>query len=433
MSGITSRDPVFLLGIPRSGTTLLARLLTNHPEVMAPPEPWIMLAIEQLGCVDRRHPADCQLVGQATDEFLDDSLRIEVARAAARAAYDGHLQRAGKSVFVDKTPRYHLIVPFLRRVFPSANFLVLLRNPLAIAASFHDTWNIDVAKILREGRDHPAAFDVVQGLGVLADLVATDDPRVHSIRYEDLVRAPNTVMPQVFDFLGLDPLAVPENSMATIPFAPPSALGDQKINKEKVVHDLSIDMWRESLSDADKEAIADALGADTLRRLGYGKLYDEFGSPGQADPDRISGERLASRWHDLALVRGRGRPLGDHLQANSAAALHNDSDLAQNVAVLSAALADREADSVARGLQIEELTALIREIEIDRAACGSQIEELTALIKEIEIDRAARGRQIEELTALIKEIEIDRAARGSQIEELTALIKEIEVNRAAQG
>ncbi|MHC1948660.1 sulfotransferase [Bradyrhizobium sp. UFLA06-06] len=33
----------FLLGLPRSGTTLLAHLLQQHPEITAPPEPWLCL------------------------------------------------------------------------------------------------------------------------------------------------------------------------------------------------------------------------------------------------------------------------------------------------------------------------------------------------------------------------------------------------------
>ncbi|WP_461194625.1 sulfotransferase [Bradyrhizobium sp. UFLA06-06] len=48
-SGILSQDAnrgatvCFLLGLPRSGTTLLAHLLQQHPEITAPPEPWLCL------------------------------------------------------------------------------------------------------------------------------------------------------------------------------------------------------------------------------------------------------------------------------------------------------------------------------------------------------------------------------------------------------
>ena len=60
---------VFLIGLPRSGTTLLSQLLNNHPEIDAPPEPWVMLAFHQLGRVDSQHPANAWVVQQAVETF----------------------------------------------------------------------------------------------------------------------------------------------------------------------------------------------------------------------------------------------------------------------------------------------------------------------------------------------------------------------------
>ncbi|WP_408918067.1 sulfotransferase [Bradyrhizobium arachidis] len=74
-TGMTSQDinhspaVCFLLGLPRSGTTLLAHLLQRHPAIMAPPEPWLMLALEAFGRVDHRHSAGASLVQAATSEF----------------------------------------------------------------------------------------------------------------------------------------------------------------------------------------------------------------------------------------------------------------------------------------------------------------------------------------------------------------------------
>ncbi|AJA65395.1 MULTISPECIES: sulfotransferase [Bradyrhizobium] len=94
------------LGLPRSGTTLLAHLLKLHPDIVAPPEPWLMLALEAFGKVDRRHPGGSALIEAATSEFLGRIDRAIVSRAFAEAAYDQYLAEAGKRIIIDKTPRY---------------------------------------------------------------------------------------------------------------------------------------------------------------------------------------------------------------------------------------------------------------------------------------------------------------------------------------
>src|SRR6185437_15415502 len=99
----------FILGLPRSGTTLLSVILDRHPQVLCPPEPWIMLALESIGKTCVRHPADSRLIGQAVSEFADAESNISASRAFAEKLYNHRLQIAGKTVFVDKTPRYYHI------------------------------------------------------------------------------------------------------------------------------------------------------------------------------------------------------------------------------------------------------------------------------------------------------------------------------------
>ncbi|MEY9104285.1 hypothetical protein ABH994_005429 [Bradyrhizobium yuanmingense] len=142
MSGRFGRSPevCFLLGLPRSGTTLLAHLLQLHPDIVAPPEPWLMLALEAIGKVDRRHPAGSSLIEAATSEFLGRIDRTIVSRAFADAAYDQYLAKAGKRIIIDKTPRYWTALEFVESVYPESPHILLMRNPYAIAASLKSTW-----------------------------------------------------------------------------------------------------------------------------------------------------------------------------------------------------------------------------------------------------------------------------------------------------
>ncbi len=137
---------IFLISQPRSGSTLLQRVLAGHPEVMTVAEPWLMLhpfyALKHDG-----HTAeyDAALAREGLDDFLaqvegGEDAYLEAVRGFAGSLYARALASGGKRVFLDKTPRYHHILPELRRVFPQARFVFLLRNPLAVLASTLDAW-----------------------------------------------------------------------------------------------------------------------------------------------------------------------------------------------------------------------------------------------------------------------------------------------------
>jgi len=152
---------IFILSMPRSGSTLLS----SHPEICCPPEPWIVLAVAEyleLGNV-RNVPYDRVLAEIAAIEFLLNPERkqrgvlgkalrtigetshldaIAAARQILQAAYQLHLDVSGKSVFVDKTPRYYTVLGLIDNIFPVVKKIVLLRNPLDIFASYKTSWGI---------------------------------------------------------------------------------------------------------------------------------------------------------------------------------------------------------------------------------------------------------------------------------------------------
>lgn len=99
--------------------------------------------------------------------------------------------------FVDKTPRYTLVVDELLETFPEARFVVLWRNPLALAASMMQTW--------ADGRWNLYRYDVDlrEGLSSLTTAVGRHPDRFHAVRFEDLVRDPDSSLNDVFAHLGL--------------------------------------------------------------------------------------------------------------------------------------------------------------------------------------------------------------------------------------
>ncbi|MBU0595569.1 sulfotransferase, partial [Candidatus Bipolaricaulota bacterium] len=136
--GLRGDNLIFLISQPRAGSTLLQRILGSHPEVHTVSEPWLMLhpfyATRAEG-IDTEYSQRIARVGVGSfmeempngRDDHDEGIRRMYAHLYTRA-----LDGSGKSRFLDKTPRYYLIIPDLLRVFPEARFILLFRNPLAV-------------------------------------------------------------------------------------------------------------------------------------------------------------------------------------------------------------------------------------------------------------------------------------------------------------
>lgn len=194
--------PIFLLSLPRSGSTLVQRVLAGHEEISTAPEPWIMLpqvyALRERGAYSEygQIPAS-----RAIREFAE-----RLPRGAAD--YDAELRnfalglyaRAGNGTgtyFLDKTPRYHLIAEDLFRIFPDAKFIFLWRHPLAVVSSIAETWG--------GGNWNLAQWrtDVYDGVANLVDAYREHADRSFAVRYEDLVTDPMSAWTPLFDYLDI--------------------------------------------------------------------------------------------------------------------------------------------------------------------------------------------------------------------------------------
>jgi len=393
MSGCSGCSPrvCFLLGLPRSGTTLLAHLLQHHPDIVAPPEPWLMLALEAFGWVDQRHPAGSSLIEAATSEFLGRIDRTIVSRAFADAAYAQYLAKAGKRIIIDKTPRYWTALEFLESVYPEAPHLLLMRNPYAIAASLKSTWGIP----LRAESSHPVSgstlVDLMRRLpdviiSSLADLVLglpklaahRTRPQTQVVQYELLVAHPDEEIRRLLRGLGCDPGAVAPAAMPQADYLRSSSFGDRKILERNAVDQNSVQTWRSQLSVEEMQTVTDLVGSELLVELGYEQELMHAQQAGVLDRGGEVTElyrRLFRVWWDFRSTKARESSGPSHAgesvhtarsvlekspsaldiskvrQANgpSSANVENNSRLATSMAVqLQQALLASEADRAAR-------------------------------------------------------------------------------------
>jgi LPS sulfotransferase NodH len=119
--------PIFVVGCPRSGTTLLFRLLRRHEALGAPHGEGHVL------WNTFHHPRGS---GWSSDRVTT------VAPGERRYVYTGVRRLSGGARFMDKTPRNVLKVPYLAELFPGARFVLLKRNGPATVSSLIEGWTV---------------------------------------------------------------------------------------------------------------------------------------------------------------------------------------------------------------------------------------------------------------------------------------------------
>ncbi len=266
-------DLIFVISQPRSGSTLLQRILAGHPDVQTSAETWLMLhpvyGLKRKG-IQTEYGAAWAATGvtEFLEYYADGTQTYDAGvRAFAREIYGTVLARHGKKRFLDKTPRYSLIVPDLYRLFPEARFVLLFRNPLAVLASELSTYvKEDWPKLANFAPDLLAApRRLIEARALLGD-------RAVLLRYEDLVASPAEEMARVCDALALrfDPAML---EYADTP-APKGVMNDPVgVHQHQAPSPASLEKWKRLGEDSQARhfalAYVNALGPETLQDLGY--------------------------------------------------------------------------------------------------------------------------------------------------------------------
>jgi len=266
---------IFLVSLPRSGSTLLQRVLANHPDVHTTAEPWVMLhplyALKRQG-IEAEYESD--LARRALDEFLGampdgEEAYIDALRAMASVLYGKALQPSGKRIFLDKTPRYFYILPELVRVFPKARFVLLSRNPVAVLSSVLRTW---LGNDLQALQEHQHYVDLVKGPALLSEGMSVLGDAAINVHYEDLVNNPADTVRRICGHVGIpfQPAMLEYGQMS----APSGTFGDPRgVHRHNTVVGDYLDTWRSHLAHDNFREFSvnyvDSLGESVFEGLGY--------------------------------------------------------------------------------------------------------------------------------------------------------------------
>jgi tetratricopeptide (TPR) repeat protein len=197
VGGCPAPDPIFVVGLPRSGSTLVEQILASHSMVEGTMElPDMMMIASRLqsrvdegdfadfgAMVASLTPADRLRLGE---EYLD---RTRIHR------------KTGKALFIDKMPNNWQHVGLIRLILPNARIIDARRHPMSCGFSGWkqhfargQTFSYDLSDIGRYYRDY---------VGLMAAYDAAAPGAVHRILYEDMVANTESEVRRLLDYLGL--------------------------------------------------------------------------------------------------------------------------------------------------------------------------------------------------------------------------------------
>jgi len=184
------KAPAFLVGFPRSGTTLLDTFLMGHRDTA------VLEEVHLLGAAEKE-------IGKVADLPNASLESLERARSAYFAELELHVDPAFSGLVVDKLPLNLLGGPFIQSLFPGAPIIFAQRHPCdAVLSAFMQSFVMN---------DAMASFLTIEDAADLYDAVFSGwtamrealPLNVHTVRYERLVEDPEAELRPLVEFLGL--------------------------------------------------------------------------------------------------------------------------------------------------------------------------------------------------------------------------------------
>lgn len=263
--------PIFLFSLPRSGSTLIQRILSTHKEISTTAEPWILLpylyTLKEKGIYSEyAHNITstaindfCLELPKGKTDYLDSirkfSLDLYQKASIGNSKY-----------FLDKTPRYHLIIDDIFKLFPDSKKIILWRHPLSVAASIMETW--------AKGKWNLYGYkiDLFRGINNLTAAYEKHQSDTFSCRYEDVIDQPASTLKDLFYYLDLSFDSDVMLNFSHIELK--GRYGDRAgIEKYKTISNASLDQWKATMNNPIRKRWSlmylNWIGNDRLNLMGY--------------------------------------------------------------------------------------------------------------------------------------------------------------------
>ncbi|MEN1985372.1 sulfotransferase family protein [Paenibacillus hubeiensis] len=275
---------IFLLCVPRSGSSLSTVMLQNHSRIFATQEMWFLMSLVDLPTNEPRAYGGHSIIRQFYNAMVSEEVFERACRSFAMEIYNGFLEGDSAELVVDKSPRYYCMLEWLDRLFPQASRIHLQRNPLSIAASYKKVnrrtgEGFDLIGSLNSSKLNMKAVDLTLGIMRLNDYFAEEHAGAYEIQYEQLVVDPQGELEKMCHFLGVDYEQGMEQYGRFLDSAKSDmfysmGVGDPYLSGHQEAHKNSVNNWNEILTKQETETYCRALGAGLFHRMGYAEQLE---------------------------------------------------------------------------------------------------------------------------------------------------------------
>ena len=267
------KTPIFIFSLPRSGSTLLQRILMSHTQISSASEPWLLLPLvyltkKQGGLAEYSHASSFNAIEYFISNLpnKDEDFNIELKHFIVNL-YSKYCFNNEK-YFLDKTPRYYLIIEEISKIFPEAKFIFLFRNPLYILSSIIKTFSNGNLKQI-----HGYNIDLELGFERLSNGFLKFKNKSHSMNYENLISNPTLEVKKLCKYLNIK---YSEQMLSNFSKQNLQGKFGDSISKEKYrIKDESLNKIRETLNTRFRVKFARnyirKLNDDDLKIQGYDK------------------------------------------------------------------------------------------------------------------------------------------------------------------
>jgi tetratricopeptide (TPR) repeat protein len=193
-AGCKAADPIFVLGRPRSGSTLIEQILASHSAVEGTAElPYIAALVRRL------EEGECRSTKTDYPTVLGKlPPSVLTAFGEAYLADTRAHRKLGRPFFIDKSPNNYFHVGMIHLILPNAKIIDARRHPVACCLSmFKQNFSNTNLRLNELGRVYR---DYVQ---LMAHFDSVLPGKIHRVIYEDMVGDPETEVRKLLDYLGL--------------------------------------------------------------------------------------------------------------------------------------------------------------------------------------------------------------------------------------
>jgi len=207
MAERTEPKLIFVVGVWRSGTSLLHAMLNQHPQIglMFEAEPFGLFPLKKDVVFPPDWAARLEFFNQALSRHKLDPAELptrETGRECLLSMFRIIAARKKAAIMGGKSPTYHAWLPRIANIFPEADFIIIWRNPLDSVRSVKDAGRqnrfFGARGVLT--RTYFGSEQMFKGVAKLR----ADGRRVHELLFADLVTTPELEMKKICDFIGVD-------------------------------------------------------------------------------------------------------------------------------------------------------------------------------------------------------------------------------------